>query len=164
MSDRIGFGDLVGMSQGATMRRVLGVVNKWQLDVNAFMSVSGQERPSTVNFEGWPADLRCDLLMEEMLEILVAVDERKKAETPAEKEKAEADIVDGLVDLIYVAIGTASAAGVNLSPFWDEVHAANMRKFINGVVKNASGKVLKPEGWVGPDIVARLREAKGGAK
>ncbi len=34
---------------------------------------------------------------------------------------------------------------------FDIVHAANMRKFPDGVVlRREDGKVLKPDGWVGP--------------
>ena len=69
---------------------------------------------------------------------------------------------DALIDLEYVLHGTALWMG--LGPIWDElhaeVHAANMRK-APAVTKEASAQnrgrghrfdVIKPAGWVGPDL------------
>lgn len=64
-------------------------------------------------------------------------------------------VADGVVDLIYVALGLAVSYGIDVRPVWAEVHAANMRKVGGGT--NALGKILKPEGWVGPDIEGVLR-------
>jgi hypothetical protein len=55
-----------------------------------------------------------------------------------------------LADLIYVAIGTAVALGVDLRPVWDAVHAANLAKA--GGPRRADGKFLKSADWVHPDI------------
>ena len=46
--------------------------------------------------------------------------------------------------------------GVDLEPIWKEVHKTNMAKIPGNSRKD--GKVLKPEGWVSPDIKASLRE------
>jgi predicted HAD superfamily Cof-like phosphohydrolase len=60
------------------------------------------------------------------------------------------DLADSIVDLIYVLIGMAISYGIDLSPLWEEVQDANMRKQIeNG---RPDGKVSKPEGWIPPDI------------
>lgn len=59
-----------------------------------------------------------------------------------------------LCDVIYVAYGAAVAFGVDLAPFWNEVHRSNMAK-VGGPVRE-DGKRLKPEGWVGPDIAGVL--------
>jgi len=46
----------------------------------------------------------------------------------------------------------ALKTGINLLDFFDVVHAANMRKVVDGVcVLRGDGKIMKPEGWVGPD-------------
>lgn len=57
---------------------------------------------------------------------------------------------DALADLIYVAIGFSIALGIDLRPIWTEVHLSNMRKVGGG--KRGDGKILKPDGWIPPDI------------
>lgn len=42
--------------------------------------------------------------------------------------KAWVDVLDGLIDLIYVSVGCAHGLGLDPVPAWMEVHAANMRK------------------------------------
>ena len=63
--------------------------------------------------------------------------------------------VDGIVDSIYVLIGSAITFGVNLDPIWDAVQRANMAK-LGGPIR-ADGKVMKPPGWQAPDVAALLR-------
>jgi predicted HAD superfamily Cof-like phosphohydrolase len=58
--------------------------------------------------------------------------------------------IDGLCDLLCVVYGTAVEFGIDLAPFWKEVHRSNMAK-VGGPVR-ADGKVLKPDGWTPPDI------------
>lgn len=68
--------------------------------------------------------------------------------------------IDGLCDLLYVGYGAAVEFGVDLAPFWDEVHRTNMAK--QGGHVRADGKRLKPPGWTPPDIAGlldRLRAA-----
>ncbi len=66
------------------------------------------------------------------------------------------DAIDGLCDLLYVAFGAAVEMGVDLEPFFDEVHKTNLAK-LNGPIR-ADGKVQKPEGWKPPRIAEMLRE------
>jgi predicted HAD superfamily Cof-like phosphohydrolase len=63
-------------------------------------------------------------------------------------------IADGLADLIYVAIGTAVAYGIDLRPVWAAVQAANLGK-LGGTVRE-DGKRMKPPGWKPPDVAAIL--------
>lgn len=60
-----------------------------------------------------------------------------------------ADALDALVDLVYVALGTAYLAGWDFAEAWRRVHAANMAK-----IPPAPGelKIRKPEGWQPPDL------------
>jgi predicted HAD superfamily Cof-like phosphohydrolase len=74
-------------------------------------------------------------------------------QTPGEPPSLP-EVADGLVDLMYIATGTAQACGIDLDPVLDAVHAANMAK-VNGPIVN--GKQLKPPGWTPPDIEAVLR-------
>lgn len=78
------------------------------------------------------------------------LEETKKA--VAQKDPEE--IVDGLIDLCVVAIGTLDAFGVNAHKAWDEVYNANMKKQ-PGVKKERPNPLglpdlIKPEGWTAP--------------
>ena len=64
-------------------------------------------------------------------------------------------LVDGLIDTIYIAIGTLVELGVDAQVLFDEVHRANMRK----VQAGPGEKIKKPVGWVGPDMLAALARA-----
>lgn len=65
-------------------------------------------------------------------------------------------IAKELCDLLYVALGTAVACGIDLQPVWDRVHASNMAK--EGGATREDGKILKPAGWVPPDVEGALVE------
>lgn len=67
-------------------------------------------------------------------------------------------VADGLADLIYVAIGTAISFGIRLDDVWAEVQTANMAK--EGGGKREDMKILKPDGWVAPDIAGVLSRQK----
>lgn len=74
------------------------------------------------------------------------------------------DDVDALADLVYVCYGMAIEMGVDLDDIIDEVHAANMRKLDdkgNPILRD-DGKILKPNGWEGPDIAGRLKRQEKG--
>lgn len=62
---------------------------------------------------------------------------------------------------IRILIGMCLAAGavlhLPLKSLWREVHANNMSKLVDGtVIRDAGGKILKPEGWQPPDITEVL--------
>jgi len=69
-------------------------------------------------------------------------------------DRNAAEVVDGLIDLCVVAIGTMDAFGVDAHEAWDRVHAANMAKE-PGVKESRPNPLglpdlIKPEGWEGP--------------
>lgn len=68
--------------------------------------------------------------------------------------------IDGAVDSIVVALGLLHSIGVNPDKAWAAVHAANMRKVIDGkVYRRDDGQVGKPVGWYGPEEeLAKLME------
>jgi predicted HAD superfamily Cof-like phosphohydrolase len=64
--------------------------------------------------------------------------------------------LDALVDLVYVALGTAYLQGFNFNEAWRRVHEANMKKVrALRAVDSARGStydVIKPDGWQAPDL------------
>lgn len=93
-------------------------------------------------------ELRGRLLLEEAKETADALERGDLVE-----------VIDGLCDVIYVALGTAVSCGVDLEPFFAEVHRSNMAK-VGGEVR-ADGKVLKPPSWTPPDIKGILEDVSG---
>lgn len=89
-------------------------------------------------------NFRADFLQEEL-------DETKRAIMAGDPE----EIVDGLIDLCVVAIGTLDAFGVDSYKAWDEVLKANMAKQV-GVKESRPNPLgmpdlIKPEGWKAPN-------------
>lgn len=71
-----------------------------------------------------------------------------------------AEMADALVDLVYVALGTAASMGLPWQVLWDDVQRANMSK-VRGVGKRGHlVDCVKPEGWKPPQTLAIL-EAHG---
>lgn len=74
-----------------------------------------------------------------------------------------AGVADGLIDLVYVAMGTAHLFGFPWQQLWDEVQRANMAKERatsaedERSTRSSSFDVVKPEGWQPPDIAGVLR-------
>tara|TARA_B110000444_G_C18806790_1_gene580429 strand:+ start:965 stop:1378 length:414 start_codon:yes stop_codon:yes gene_type:complete len=88
-------------------------------------------------------EFRINFLREEL-------DETQKAFAESDPE----EIVDGLIDLCVVAIGTLEAFGVDPYKAWDQVLKANMNKEI-GVKPERPNPLglpdlIKPEGWEAP--------------
>jgi predicted HAD superfamily Cof-like phosphohydrolase len=90
------------------------------------------------------AQLRLDLITEEYDELATAIENRDIVK-----------VADGIADLIYVLIGTAHSYGIPLEKVWKEVHQTNMAK--EGGSTREDGKILKPEGWVPPDIAYLIK-------
>lgn len=75
--------------------------------------------------------------------------------------------IDGLIDLTYVALGTAILSGVTpalWAELWDQVQLANLckrRAMSLGESERLTGRghasdVVKPEGWASPEPVLRM--------
>jgi predicted HAD superfamily Cof-like phosphohydrolase len=84
------------------------------------------------------------------------------AEACTEDNLAKA--ADALVDLVYVALGTAHLMGVPFDQCWAEVQRANMTKVRASGADDPLSKrkhsldVVKPQGWTPPDIEGVLRQ------
>jgi len=71
------------------------------------------------------------------------------------------EIADGIADLIYVVKGTALTYGIDIEPIFNEVQRSNMSKCIDGkLIKDASGKVMKPDTYSPPQLFPILDEQK----
>lgn len=87
-------------------------------------------------------NFRVTLLQEELNEIQHAIG-----------SAAADEVVDGLIDLVVVALGTLAIAGVDTQEAWDQVQRANMAK-VRGIKpgREQSGgfDLVKPPGWQPP--------------
>ena len=80
----------------------------------------------------------------------IAIRERDEAEVTYQL----AHMLDALVDLTYVAIGTAHLHGFDFKEAWRRVHAANMAKVraqrAEDSTRGTTYDVVKPDGWLPP--------------
>jgi predicted HAD superfamily Cof-like phosphohydrolase len=66
------------------------------------------------------------------------------------------EMADALIDLVYVAKGTAVMMGLPWKELWDDVQRANMAK-VRGVGKRGHAvDCVKPEGWEPPQTLKIL--------
>ncbi len=69
--------------------------------------------------------------------------------------------LDALVDLVYVALGTAYLHGFDFNEAFRRVHEANLKKTRarndSDSKRGSSYDVVKPEGWTVPDLSDLVR-------
>ena len=117
------------------MKKLLKDVETFQRDITGIEPASA---PTLVSEEYVLA--RANFLSEEVHEFVDAA--------------MQGDMVgaaDALVDMVYVAVGTALSMGIPLDKVWDVVHAANMKKVKGMTKRGIANDAVKPEGWVGPE-------------
>ena len=77
-------------------------------------------------------------------------------------ENDEAKMADALIDLVYVALGTAHIKGYPWTQLWAEVQGANMAKEravrSDQSARGSTWDVIKPAGWRPPDIKGILKK------
>lgn len=119
--------------------------NDWVMDMFRMHEKYGVHEWVTNNPEKLKEflEFRLKFLQEEL-------DETRKAAAANDAE----EIVDGLIDLCVVAIGTLDAFGVDAHAAWDEVLKANMAKEV-GIKPERPNPLglpdlMKPEGWTPP--------------
>lgn len=85
---------------------------------------------------------RFELLQEEFNELQIA---RSANDTP--------EMVDALIDIVVIALGTLHLSGVNVAQAWTEVHQANMSKLKGTKPGRPSDgwDLYKPLNWKSPD-------------
>jgi predicted HAD superfamily Cof-like phosphohydrolase len=85
-----------------------------------------------------------DLIAEEFAELNAAITQGDRVEQ-----------LDALVDILVVTIGAIHSMGADGESAWKEVMSTNFAKIdrVTGKVRRREdGKVLKPSGWVPPDL------------
>jgi len=85
-------------------------------------------------------DFRFKFMMEELGEYYTAVESGTREQ-----------MFDALLDLVYVAVGTCHLHGFPFNEGWQRVQRANMKK-VRGKSKRSKVDVIKPKGWVHPNL------------
>lgn len=117
--------------------------------IDLFQDIKDFHNKYGLSYGGPPRELPPDLadFREGFLE--EEVDEYLAADTLALK-------LDALVDLVYVALGTALLHGFDFNEAWRRVHAANMLKVrapsAADSKRGSAHDVVKPAGWQPPDL------------
>lgn len=119
-------------------------------DVKACYAKHGLETPVSPTFlSRGGISLRTKLMREELQEFVDATERGDMHEA-----------ADALVDMVYVALGTAAMMGLPWQQLWDEVQRANLAKErVTDAGQSKRGSTLdlfKPPGWQGPDHSAAL--------
>ena len=115
-------------------------------DQEKFMKACGQ---TVGDFNEAQYKLYCDLIDEEFN------DEFKTA--LANNDRVEQ--LDALIDILVVTIGAIHSGGFDAEGAWKEVMNTNFAKIdkeTGKVRKREDGKVLKPTGWVAPNLTPFL--------
>lgn len=125
-----------------------------------FMVAGGQlsERPESYRIPDREVfQRRVNMLQEEIQELIAAW--------------VDGDIVgvaDAWGDLLYVLLGGVEEAGFDIAPVFGVIAEANDKKIDwtaeppRPFVTREDGKILKPEGWVGPEErIAHILEGAG---
>lgn len=111
------------------------------------------EHPNAVGTNTNDPGLRMRLHQEEHDELTFELDEAIEGRAVLE------NIARELADVVYVAYGTAHVFGIDLDEALREVHRAGMDK-MNAGVKRPDGKIMKPPGFVPPDMTKAIAGAK----
>jgi predicted HAD superfamily Cof-like phosphohydrolase len=110
-------------------------------DQEKFMKACDQ---SVGKFDEDQYNMYLGLIEEEHKELQVAIDSFDQIEQ-----------LDALIDILVVTIGAIHSAGFDAEGAWKEVMKTNFAKVdheTGKVRKREDGKVLKPTGWVPPDL------------
>jgi predicted HAD superfamily Cof-like phosphohydrolase len=100
---------------------------------------------------------RLNFLREELIEYEEALDRLNYG-----SEDSQTDMLDALVDLVYVAMGTAYIYGWDFEEAFRRVHEANMQKIraqsANESKRGSSLDIVKPAGWKPPVLNDLVKE------
>jgi predicted HAD superfamily Cof-like phosphohydrolase len=123
-------------------------------DINKFHNKFGFKKSQKV---GIPEDselvnFRTSFLMEELAEYTQAI-----------TKKDDAAALDALIDIVYIALGTAWLFNLPFEKGWREVQKANMSKVrakSKSKKRGTAFDVIKPKDWKAPNIDRIVEEEK----
>lgn len=96
------------------------------------------------------ADMVLECICEELGEFIEAATDYEEGLNPI---LSRANLCKEWADLQYVVSQAAVYYGIPASPAFNRVHESNMTKVVDGKVRyREDGKILKPEGYVAPDM------------
>ena len=110
-------------------------MNPHQKKVREFMESFGQDTPDFFSPQGYPSELRAALIVEECMEFGKSSEDNNFVE-----------MIDAICDILYVTYGAAVAMGIDIDPFFEEVHRSNMSKLdpvTKQPIRRKDGKILK---------------------
>lgn len=130
------------------------MMNQWHHDINEMHAKYGVHEWVQQELDREDKDWsRLNKFLEFRLKFLQ--EELDETRAAAIVDKNPAEVVDGLIDLCVIAIGTLDAFNVDAQKAWEQVHTANMTKE-RGIKESRPNPLglpdlIKPEGWVGPN-------------
>ena len=124
------------------------IEDKEYMDVRAFQ----EKMKHLVN--DTPGRLTKGLMRERVDFLKEELDELKEAMDAEDLDK----MADALIDLVYVAKGTAVMMGLPWAALWDDVQRANLAKEPGVTARGYLFDAKKPEGWVPPNTAAILKD------
>jgi predicted HAD superfamily Cof-like phosphohydrolase len=105
--------------------------------------------------------LYLDLVREEIGELEEAMAAFHSSESLEDNQQARADVLDAICDSIWVLVGLAKTMDLPLDWGWDAVALTNARKVdpeLGTVLRDDSGKIMKPMGWKPPDMLKIIQQ------
>jgi len=111
-------------------------------DTNMIMDIIEFQQKFGQFYAGPPRVLPNDLAV---LRFKRLIDEVQEYATAYANLDAEGEL-DALVDIVYIAIGTALMRGWDFREVWSRVHKENMTKVLDGL------DIVKPKGFVHPNL------------
>ena len=121
-------------------------------DIDQFHKKFGFEKNEKVGIpdNNELVNFRTSFLMEELAEYTQAI-----------TKKDAAGALDALVDIVYIALGTAWLFNLPFDKAWNEVQKANMSKVrakSKSKKRGTAFDVIKPKGWEAPNIERIVEE------
>ena len=121
-------------------------------DIDNFHKKYGFEKNEKVSIpdDNELVNFRTSFLMEELAEYTNAI-----------TKKDSAGALDALVDIVYIALGTAWLFNLPFEKAWKEVQKANMKKIRSKSKSEKRGTkfdVVKPKDWKAPNIERVIEE------
>ena len=123
-------------------------------DINRFHNKFGFKKNEKVGIpdNNELVNFRTSFLMEELAEYTQAI-----------TKKDDAAALDALIDIVYIALGTAWLFNLPFEKGWNEVQKANMSKLrskIKSLKRGTTYDVIKPKDWIAPNIEKIVEEEK----